>query len=102
MNNQVELDSKTQQVLEEANIIASGEEVLAQLGIDSTRVDITSTDPLANIPQLSAYADDSIWENQGIFCNLEGLSELVNNTDLDEKLKHDIIEGYRTKCNLVD
>lgn len=38
MNNQVELDSKTQQVLEEANIIASGEEVLAQLGIDSTIV----------------------------------------------------------------
>jgi hypothetical protein len=50
------------------------------LGIDSTRVDITSTDPLANIPQLSAYADDSIWENQGIFCNLEGLSETQINS----------------------
>jgi hypothetical protein len=42
------------------------------------------------------YRGNFSWEN------LEGLSELVNNTDLDEKLKHDIIEGYRTKCNLVD
>ena len=45
------------------------------LGIDATKVDITSVDPLANIPQLSAYADDSIWEKQGIFCDLEGLTE---------------------------
>jgi len=45
------------------------------LGIDSTKVDITSLDPLANIPQLSAYADDTIWEKQGIFCDLEGLTE---------------------------
>lgn len=44
------------------------------LGIDATKVDITSVDPLANIPQLSAYADDTIWEKQGIFCDLEGLS----------------------------
>jgi hypothetical protein len=50
------------------------------LGIDPTRVDITSIDPLANIPELSAYADDSIWENQGIFCNLEGLSETQINS----------------------
>ena len=50
------------------------------LGIDSTRVDITSTHPLENIPQLSAYADNSIWENQGIFCNLEGLSETQINS----------------------
>lgn len=45
------------------------------LGIDPTTVDITSVDPLASIPQLSAYADDSIWEKQGIFCDLEGLSK---------------------------
>jgi hypothetical protein len=45
------------------------------LGIDASRVDITSTDPLANIPQLSAYADDSIWEKQGIFCDLQDLSQ---------------------------
>lgn len=45
------------------------------LGIDASKVDITSLDPLANIPQLSAYADDTIWEKQGIFCDLEGLTK---------------------------
>jgi hypothetical protein len=42
------------------------------------------------------YRGTFSWEH------LECLSELVNNIDLDEKLKHDIIEGYRTRCNLVD
>lgn len=45
------------------------------LGIDASTIDITSVDPLANIPQLSAYADDTIWEQQGIFCDLEDLSQ---------------------------
>ena len=38
MSNQVELDSKTQQASEEAIIIPSGEEILAQLGVDSSTV----------------------------------------------------------------
>jgi hypothetical protein len=59
------------------------------LGIDATKVDITSADPLANIPQLSAYADDTIWEKQGIFCDLEGLT-----TEQIDSLTSTIINIY--------
>lgn len=59
---------------------------LSTFGIDSTNVDITSIDPLANIPEFSLYSDDEIWERgdtQYGNCALEGLSdekaiELVN------------------------
>jgi hypothetical protein len=76
------------------------------LGIDSTKVDITSTDPLANIPELSAYADNSIWENQGIFCNLEGLSETqinsLNSTIMSIYEKFEGMEIDRSIFSLFD
>jgi hypothetical protein len=60
------------------------------MGIDAKDIDITSTDPLANIPQLSAYADDIIWERNeeftnGIFgeCALAGISEEQSNALID-------------------
>lgn len=56
----------------------SNHRFLNTFDIDPELIDITSIDPLANIPQFESYADDEIWErdsNAYGVCKLEGLSE---------------------------
>jgi hypothetical protein len=52
--------------------------ILSQLGIDPSLVDITKIDPLENIEYFKYYSDPEIWQrshNQYGICNLKGLSE---------------------------
>lgn len=54
----------------------SNHKLMSHLGIDTSIIDITAADPIANVPQLQSYSDNKIWirkEDKYGVCKLEGL-----------------------------
>jgi len=59
----------------------------------------------AFLDEIDLYNDmmcDWAGEYRGSFCyeNLEGLIELLNESDLDEKFKDEIVEKFKFRCNM--